>query len=199
MSTVASSLPENLDELRRRVAEGARFRYLLFWGHRPRADGSVHAACLSQWWPAPFTVDGVRYATAEHYMMAGKARLFGDDAIVEQVLAAPSPRAAKALGRRVRGFDQTVWEAHRFDLVVAGNVAKFGQHPDLRDYLLDTRDRVLVEASPVDRIWGIGLAAGDPAASDPARWRGLNLLGFALMRARSRPAAAAPAATGAHP
>ncbi|ROT32593.1 NADAR family protein [Micromonospora sp. HM5-17] len=191
--SAATPLPEDVDDLRRRAAGGTRFRYAFFWRHHRQPDGSLGAGCFSQWWPAPFVVDGVRYATAEHYMMAGKARLFGDDTIAAQVLVAPSPGAAQALGRRVRGFDQEVWDAHRFDLVVAGNMAKFGQHPELRDYLLGTRDRVLVEASPIDRIWGIGLAATDPRAADPTRWRGLNLLGFALMRVRRQLMAAAPA------
>jgi ribA/ribD-fused uncharacterized protein len=177
--------PRSVAELRQLVATGARTKYLFFWGHQPQPDGSTGPGCLSQWWPSPFVVDRVRYATAEHYMMAGKARLFGDDATAVKILTAPSPGAVKALGRQVRGFDQTSWDAHRFDLVVAGNVAKFAQHPDLRAYLARTGTRILVEASPVDRIWGIGLAATDPRAPDPAAWRGLNLLGFALMQARA--------------
>lgn len=160
--------------------------YLYFWGHRPRRDGSVGPGCLSQWWPAPFTVDGRTFATAEHWMMWHKATLFGDDATAERILTAGHPKRAKDLGRQVRGFDETVWAAHRYDIVVAGNVAKFAAHPDLRAFLLATGDRVLVEASPVDRVWGIGLAADHPDAAAPARWRGANLLGFALMEARAR-------------
>lgn len=184
-----TAAPRDLSELRSRAAAGDPVDYLFFWGHRPRRDGSIGSGCLSQWWPAEFTVDEVRYASAEHYMMVGKARLFGDEAIVPRMLATPTPGAVKALGQRVQGFDEAAWRAHRFDIVVAGNVAKFGQHPDLKAYLLGTGSRVLVEASPVDRIWGIGLAAADPAAADPARWRGLNLLGFALMEIRTRLAA----------
>jgi ribA/ribD-fused uncharacterized protein len=168
------------------VAAGARPKYLMFWGHRPRRDGSVGPGCLSQWWPAQFTVDGVRYPTAEHWMMAGKARLFGDERTAAKVLAAGHPNEAKALGRQVPGFDEELWARHRWELVIEGNVAKFGQHPELRDFLLGTGSRVLVEASPLDRVWGIGLAADDERAADPARWRGLNLLGFALMEARVR-------------
>ncbi|MFC0096160.1 NADAR family protein [Micromonospora marina] len=179
------SLPCSLPELQALVAAKMRLKYLFFWGHQPQPDGSIGPGCLSQWWPAPFVVDGIRYATAEHYMMVGKARLFGDEAIAEQMLAASHPGAVKTLGRQVRGFDQAVWDAHRFDLVVAANVAKFSQHPDLGQYLSYTRTRVLVEASPVDRVWGIGLAATDPRVHDPAQWRGPNLLGFALMRARA--------------
>ncbi|MGW5668866.1 NADAR family protein [Micromonospora sp. NPDC003776] len=166
------------------VRAGERVKYLHFWGHRPQRDGSVGAGCLSQWWPAPFTVDGRTYATAEHWMMWHKAVLFGDAEVAAQVLTAAHPHRAKSLGRQVRGFDEATWAARRYDIVVAGSVAKFGQHEELKRFLLGTGDRVLVEASPLDRIWGIGLAADDPRAGDPERWRGHNLLGFALMEAR---------------
>lgn len=183
-------------ELTAAVHSGARVRYLHFWGHRPQRDGSVGAGCLSQWWPAPFTVDGRTYATAEHWMMWHKATLFGDDQVAERVLDAAHPHRAKALGRQVRGFDEATWAARRHDIVVAGSVAKFGQHEELGRFLLGTGERVLVEASPVDRVWGIGLAADDPRAADPARWRGANLLGFALMEARAALRADAAGAPG---
>ena len=166
--------------------QGWRPKYLFFWGHQPHHDGSFGKACLSQWFDAGFTLDGVPYPTAEHYMMAEKARLFGDDDALEQILKAPHPHAAKQLGRQVRAFDEARWKAVRFDIVVTGNTAKFSQHEALRTYLLGTRQRVLVEASPRDRIWGIGLAAEDKRATDPTQWRGLNLLGFALMQVRDR-------------
>jgi ribA/ribD-fused uncharacterized protein len=165
-------------------------RFLFFWGHRPSGRGRLGAECLSQWWPAPFVVDGVRYATAEHFMMAEKARLFGDGEARERILNAASPAAAKKLGRGVRGFHEQKWARARFDIVVAGSRAKFGQNPELAAFLTGTRERILVEASPVDRIWGIGLAATDAAASRPEDWRGLNLLGFALMQARAGSASA---------
>ncbi|MFF6916729.1 NADAR domain-containing protein [Streptomyces sp. NPDC012466] len=174
------------EALIRAVRAGARIKYLHFWGHRPRPDGRIGASCLSQWWPAPFTVDGVAYATAEHWMMAAKARLFEDAAAERAVLAAAHPAEAKKAGRLVRGFDEATWRRERFRIVVEGSVHKFGAHPELQGYLLGTGERVLVEASPVDRVWGIGLAADDEAAADPERWRGPNLLGFALMEARER-------------
>jgi ribA/ribD-fused uncharacterized protein len=174
------------ETLIREVRTGARIKYLLFWGHRPRPDGRVGPSCLSQWWPSPFTVDGVTYGTAEHWMMAGKARLFGDAEAERRVLAAEHPAEAKKAGRLVRDFDEATWERERFGLVVEGSVHKFTAHADLRMFLLNTGDRVLVEASPVDRVWGIGLAADDAAATDPERWKGPNLLGFALMEARAR-------------
>ncbi|MEU4798486.1 NADAR family protein [Streptomyces sp. NPDC023327] len=168
------------------VRAGEKVKYLHFWGHTPRRDGSLGASCLSQWWPAPFTVDGVRYATAEHWMMAAKARLFGDPDAERTALAARTPAEAKTAGRLVRGFDEATWARERFGIVVEGSVHKFSSDPALRDFLRGTGSRVLVEASPLDRVWGVGLAADDPRVEDPEKWRGPNLLGFALMEARSR-------------
>lgn len=165
------------------VKRGYRPRLLFFWGHK--SDGqAIGKQCLSQWWPAPFVIDGHRYASAEHFMMAEKARAFDDQDNLQRILTAANPSAAKRFGREVRGFDERRWAEVRFDIVVKGNRAKFRQNVSLAEFLAGTGDRVLVEASPVDRIWGIGLAENDPAAADPARWRGLNLLGFALMQVR---------------
>jgi ribA/ribD-fused uncharacterized protein len=168
------------------VDRGGAPQYLFFWGHQPNADGSIGKSCFSQWFEAAFTIDGVRYLTAEHYMMAEKARLFRDDATCGQILAAKSPAEAKKLGRLIKNFNEEAWLASRFDVVVSGNVAKFAQNETLRAFLLSTRHRVLVEASPVDAIWGIGLASNDADATRPHRWRGLNLLGYALMEVRAR-------------
>jgi len=181
----------NLELLRDAVRRGERPEYLFFWGHTA-SRGPVGKECLSQWYPAEFEADGQIFPTAEHYMMYHKALLFGDRETAGQVLGAPSPKAAKALGRRVRGFEETVWNANRYGIVVNGNYAKFSQNPVLLEYLLDTRPRVLVEASPTDRVWGIGLAAADEFAADPLNWRGLNLLGFALMDVRERLGAQRP-------
>lgn len=136
--------------------------------------------------PAPFILETLRFPTAEHFMMYRKAKLFGDEEAASRILGAPNPGAAKALGRSVRGFDEPTWQQHRGAIAAAGNFAKFGQSPQLRQFLLGTKDRVLAEASPVDRIWGIGLAANDPRAANPLEWPGLNLLGFTLMAVRDR-------------
>jgi ribA/ribD-fused uncharacterized protein len=165
-------------------ARGERVRYLFFWSHRPPRGGGIGPGCLSQWWPSAFEVDGLAYPSAEHYMMAGKARLFGDEATAEAIRAATDPAAAKALGRRVRGFDERRWASEREAIVTRGNLAKFSADPALREFLVGTGERVLVEASPVDRIWGIGRAADDELAARPEAWRGLNLLGFVLMDVR---------------
>jgi ribA/ribD-fused uncharacterized protein len=175
----------DVDSLRRAVNGGARPSYRFFWGHKPRRDGALSDSCFSQWWPCQFVIDGQRYASAEQFMMAGKARLFGDTEALQRILATADPGRAKALGREVRDFVDETWTQARFDLVTRGNTAKFGQDERLRHYLLATRDQILVEASPVDRIWGIGLAADHEHVGQPEKWRGLNLLGFALMRTRA--------------
>lgn len=161
-------------------------KFLFFWGHQPSKDGAITASCLSQWWPARFDVAGVGYPCAEHWMMAEKARLFDDVDMADKIASAGSPKQAKELGRQVRGFDVSTWDANKRRIVEQGSFEKFRQNPPLRDFLLSTGDQVLVEASPVDRIWGIGLAGDDERAANPLQWRGKNLLGFALMTARDR-------------
>ncbi|RZJ89518.1 MAG: NADAR family protein [Hymenobacter sp.] len=183
----------DLDWLIAKVDKKERVKFLFFWGHQKSKSGELTAACFSQWWGAPFVVDTVRYNTTEHWMMAQKALLFNDLDIYQQVLLAKSPAEAKALGRQVRQFDNDVWNSQRSAIVVRGNLAKFQQHEDLREFLLHTKERVLVEASPVDRIWGIGLAADSERAENPKQWQGLNLLGFALMEVRDLLRASAPA------
>jgi ribA/ribD-fused uncharacterized protein len=177
------------DQLCDFLDRGGKAKYVLFWGHSAPKDKSVNKACFSQWFGAPFAIGGVTYPTAEHYMMAEKARLFGDGSALEKVLSSGSPAAAKAAGRGVMGFKDEVWLAHRWEIVVRANVAKFAQNAELEKFLLQTGDRVLVEASPVDKIWGIGLAADDEFAEKPRFWKGLNLLGFGLMEAREQIAA----------
>jgi len=139
---------------------------------------------FSQWHPATFVLDGVLFHCAEQAMMHGKALLFGDAEVAAELLETASPRQQKALGRKVRHFSDGPWKEHRERIVHAANVAKFGQNRPLRELLLATAGTDLVEASPYDRIWGIGLAATDPRATDPTQWRGQNLLGKILTQVR---------------
>jgi ribA/ribD-fused uncharacterized protein len=186
----AMQSPFTREALVEQISKGLRPKCLLFWGHTQK-PGSNGRECLSQWFPAPFSIGGTNYKTAEHYMMAEKARLFGDSQMLDRIIRARTPGEAKKLGRSVRGFSDEVWNQNRFKIVVSASVGKFGQNPDLRDFLQATGRRVLVEASPRDRIWGIGMSQTNPDAQDPSRWRGLNLLGFALMSARQHLAATA--------
>jgi ribA/ribD-fused uncharacterized protein len=165
---------------------GNKVEYLLFWGHQPNKDGSIGKTCFSQWFPAKFEIDGIFYPTAEHYMMASKARLFQDVDAEQSILKARHPRETQQIGRGVKGFDNKIWDDHRFEIVVQGNLAKFSQNEPFKEFLLNTKNKTIVEASPDDRIWGIGIAADHPDAKNPRRWAGLNLLGFALMEVRER-------------
>ena len=157
-------------------------KFIFFWSHLESKAG--HKAVLSQWYESKFEIDGVVYNSAEQYMMAQKAKLFGDITIYKKILNANSPAHAKALGREVRGFDEEIWTLNRFNIVVEGNLAKFNQNVKLKEYLISTKNRILVEASPKDYIWGVGLDERDYNITNPKKWRGLNLLGFALMRVR---------------
>ncbi len=166
-----------------RYRVGERFDYLFFWGH---TGNKVSKNCLSQWYPAGFEIDGVFYPTAEHYMMASKAALFGDVSMHAKILIAQDAPTVKALGRKISGFDQTIWDANCSQIVIDGNFAKFSQNPELKDYLLNTKNKILVEASPYDNVWGIGLDENANNIDNPLVWKGANLLGFALMVVRDR-------------
>jgi ribA/ribD-fused uncharacterized protein len=144
----------------------------------------TEASPFSQWYRCRFDVDGVTFNCAEQFMMHGKAKLFGDHAIAEKILAAGHPREHKALGRKVSNFEDDKWRAERLRIVKDGNRAKFTQNAELFALLLETRGTTLVEASPYDRIWGIGLRATDPRAQDPKQWKGQNLLGVVLTELR---------------
>lgn len=159
-------------------------KFLFFWGHQPNKDGKITKTCFSQWWLSSFKVEKVTYKTAEHWMMAKKAELFQDEEVLEKILQADSPAEAKKLGRDVRNYDDKLWLENRYEIVKQGNYHKFSQNKDLKTFLLNTKDRVLVEASPVDSIWGIGMASDHKDALNPEKWQGLNLLGFALMEVR---------------
>lgn len=176
----------NTDWLLQKLKNKYHINYCFFWGHKASKDGATTKSCFSQWWPAAFTVDGIEYKTAEHWMMAKKALLFNDMAIHDAIIQADKPAVAKALGRKVKPFDAAVWDQHGYNLVVEGNYHKFSQHEALQQFLLATGDGIIVEASPVDYIWGIGMAQDNPNAMHPEKWKGRNLLGFALMEVRDK-------------
>lgn len=153
--------------------------FLFFWGHT-----GTEKACLSQWYPSPFVIGGVCYNCAEQYMMAEKARTFGDEKALEEIMASYNPMDMKKLGRRVRNFNSYVWDVNCLDVVKRANLARFFQNPKLKEFLLSTGNKIIVEASPNDTIWGIGLSADAMDAIIPSRWPGENRLGFTLMEVR---------------
>lgn len=139
---------------------------------------------FSQWHPSRFVVDEIPYSHAEQFMMAEKARLFGDHETLALIMKATHPWKQKQLGQAVQGFVQPTWDAACEDIVFQGNLAKFSQNPSMLDELRETGMKILTEASPTDRIWGVGLGMGDPRLLDESQWRGKNLLGKTLMKVR---------------
>ena len=157
---------------------------VFFW--KKETGKSVNSGCLSQWYSRGFVVDGVYYRCAEQYMMAEMARCIKDDAACNEILSAKSSKAVKSLGRSVEGFDANKWDSVKFDVVVRGNFAKFSQNEVLKEFILSTGDALLAEASPKDKIWGIGLDAETASKTPKEKWPGKNLLGQALMRVREK-------------
>ena len=174
----------NKNELIQNIQQGKKFSYIYFWGHRQKQDNIIDKSCLSQWFPIGFVIDEQYYHTAEHYMMAQKAIVFNDKDMFKKILNAKTPKEAKEMGRKVKNFDPKIWDEKAFDIVVEGNFAKFSQNELLETFLINTHQSVLVEASPMDTIWGIGLAESDRRSRNPLAWEGVNSLGFALMKVR---------------
>ncbi|EMD5068270.1 NADAR family protein [Listeria monocytogenes] len=173
-----------LEKIQHKYRKDEKLKYIFFWGHQPAEDGKISKSCFSQWWICSFKVDGVEYNCAEQFMMAEKAKLFNDMEMREKILAAKHPKQAKDFGRLIRGFQEDIWLKNRFNIVMRANLAKFSQNEELKKFLMQTKKRILVEASPVDKIWGIGMAADNKNVENPLYWKGLNLLGFALMAVR---------------
>jgi len=139
---------------------------------------------LSQWYNSPFSVNEIVFKTAAHWMMARKAILFGDRDTFKKIVNSDRLEDVKLLSRNIKGFDEAKWSERKFEIVREGNFHKFNQNKKLRTYLLNTKDAVLAEANPVDRIWGIGLSSDSKVIRNPYAWNGMNLLGFALMEVR---------------
>ena len=153
--------------------------FAFFW-----QNGSDLFDCFSQWRTSNFQVSTSRYSCCEQYMMAEKARVFGDEQVRKQIMEVIDPMEMKVLGRHVKKFHDKTWDKVKYSVVLNANYYKFTQNKEMKDILLSTGDKVIVEASPTDMIWGIGFVEDKPEAKKPELWRGLNLLGFALMEVR---------------
>lgn len=152
----------------------AKEDFIFFWG-----------GVYSQWCPSKFKIDGVDYNCAEQYMMAKKALLFDDKEMHDEIMSLANPAWQKDCGKRVKNFDKEIWEKHCRKYVYDGNYAKFTQNPRMLRELLATGDKEIVEASPQDTIWGIGLHETNPLAWNKATWQGTNWLGEAIMQVRT--------------
>jgi len=139
---------------------------------------------FSQWHKAKFQLNDIEYSSAEQFMMAKKAELFGDNQIKEEILSTNNVRKQKELGRKVRHFDEEIWNNSKIKIVYIANNLKFSQNQELKSKLIETEGKYIVEASPVDAIWGIGMAPDDPRRFNRDKWRGQNLLGKVLTQLR---------------
>ena len=157
--------------------------FLFFWGHHSK-NNKITKSCLSQWWPCKFKSNNIEYNCAEQYMMSEKAKLFKDEETYQLILKERSQKTIKHLGRLIKNFNDKEWNKNKIKIVVQGNILKFSQNEELKNYLIETGDKILVEASPYDKIWGIGLDENNPDARNPYKWKGENLLGFSLMEVR---------------
>ena len=173
-----------LSQLRQEAIGGKKHDFCFFFRPYPAREDSVAQNCFSQWYMADFRSIERTFCCMEQYMMASKAELFDDPNIREQILESRDPKQIFDLGRKVRNFDQKLWDRAKYSIVLNGNWCKFSQNKNLRTFLLSTGECVLAEASPYDGIWGIRLPASSPDAQDPMKWQGQNLLGFALMEVR---------------
>lgn len=140
---------------------------------------------LSNFWPAPITIDGIEYPTNEHYFMAKKANYFRDFPTERKIMGVSSPMAAKRLGREVKPYSEAEWSQVRYEFMRIANVVKYKTHKDLRERLLSTKGKILVEANWEDYIWGVGLRKTDNAIFNPSKWKGTNFLGLILMEVRA--------------
>lgn len=174
----------SVEKVCNKFKDGGNLEFIFFWGHTKNKNGKITKACFSQWYLSDFQIDGVLYNCAEKYMMAEKARLFKDYETLEEILFATEQPQIKALGRKVKNFHKETWNKEKYTIVKKGNLAKFSQDEELKEFLLSTEDKIIVEASPYDYIWGIGMAANDENITNPKEWKGENLLGFVLMEVR---------------
>ena len=173
----------DIETLRKTNNRWTRSDFMFFLGHTDR-DAKPTKACLSQWFSCFFEIEGQYYNCAEQFMMAEKARLFGDTEVRDRILSEYNQMTIKKLGRQVRNYDDEKWKSVRYDIVVNGNKAKFSQNLQLKMFLIDTGEKILVEASPKDNVWGIGIDESHVDVANPKKWHGSNLLGFALMEVR---------------
>lgn len=131
--------------------------------------------------------DSIHFNCCEQWMMANKALLFEDESIFEEIMQETNPRSQKALGRKVKNYNQERWDNCKYGIVLEGNVNKFEQNKDIKEFLLSFNvHTIFAEAAPWDKVWGIGLAPDDPKAWDIHTWEGENLLGMVIGQMRKR-------------
>lgn len=163
------------------IEENKINKYLFFW--KPNKN-LTNETCFSQWQPSLFEIDGVVYNCAEQYMMSQKAKLFKDEYIYDLVMDSIKPQDMIKLGRKVKNFNESIWDKNKYSIIFDANYNKFSQNEKMKKFLLSTNDKVIVEASPYDKVWGVGMDSNNRKIYNPNNWRGENLLGFIIMEVR---------------
>ena len=174
----------SIEEVQNLYRKGKPLEFLFFSGHQKTLNGNITKSCLSQWYQCVFEMNDVKYTCAEQYMMAEKARLFKDEGALKDILNAYHPNQMKLIGKKVKNFNQDIWDKEKMSIVKIGNMAKFSQNPKIKRFLIGTYTKVLVKTNEYDNIWGIGLGKNDENLTNPLKWNGENLLGFILMNVR---------------
>jgi hypothetical protein len=151
--------------------------YVYFWSVNDK-----EYSCFSQWYPCKFEEDSIWFNCSEQYMMANKALLFGDNDIYDKIMKTSSPKIMKSLGKKVKNFNPKIWNKEKYDIVLCGNMLKFGYDIEMLEILRNTGNSIIAEASPYDNIWGIGMKKQKDLTEKD--WKGTNLLGKILMEVR---------------
>ena len=173
----------SLSKLKTDFNKGKKIDFLFFYGHT-NDKNEITKSSLSQWYIKDFKANNLTFNCMEKYMMYNKALLFDDKKIAEEILNNNQPKTIKGLGRKVSNFKDETWDKVKYTIILKGNYHKFSQNNDLRNFLLNTKNKILVEASPYDKVWGIKMKYDNENIENPFFWQGENLLGFALMEVR---------------
>ncbi|WP_305768236.1 NADAR family protein [Candidatus Epulonipiscium viviparus] len=158
--------------------------YFAFWGHKTRNSGKLTSSCLNQWWASDFIYENEKYWCMEQFMMEQKALMFNDVLTWSEIRNCNDQKKIRKLGKKVTMFDEEIWNERREEILLKGNLAKFLCNESIKEFLLSTENKVLVEISPYDKVLGVGLNKNDSRLEDINAWQGKNLLGFALMTVR---------------
>lgn len=172
------------NDICKRYDSGESLRFVFFGECHSEFTDSVGKECFSRWYSLAFEIEGKSFFCIEQYMMAEKACFFDDEECERRIMNNNDIEDITLLGQQIKIFDGFLWDNYKKDVIRQGNVAKFADNKELFEFLISTDDAILVEATPYDVVWGIGMREGDQGIDNPHNWKGENILGFTLMKIR---------------